>query len=165
VYGTWPEGIAKPCPYYTAKVRRGQMPFYCVSVFRIEGYRAAALLTRGPTGWIDRPTRWLATEMVTVTVFDTRTVTVRVPLRATFVPGVRVRGGSRGRSSRGDADGVRRRLAGPQDVRSASASISTSISGSIRWLTSTMVVAGRMEPKTSPCARPTASQSRTMFVT
>jgi hypothetical protein len=54
------------------------MPFYCVSLFRIEGYRSAALLRRGPTGWIDRPTRWLATETVTVTVFDTRTVTVRV---------------------------------------------------------------------------------------
>jgi hypothetical protein len=42
----------------------------------------------------------------------------------------------------------------------ASASISTSIRGSIKALTSTMLVAGRMEPKTAPCARPIASQSR-----
>ena len=41
----------------------------------------------------------------------------------------------------------------------ASASISTSISGLMSRLTSTMLVAGRMSPNTSPCARPTASQS------
>ncbi len=39
----------------------------------------------------------------------------------------------------------------------ASASISTSITGSMSRLTSTMVVAGRMVPKNSPCARPTSS--------
>src|SRR5215510_1769447 len=40
----------------------------------------------------------------------------------------------------------------------ASASISTSISGSISPLTSTMVAAGRIVPKNSPCALPTCSQ-------
>ena len=49
-------------------------------------------------------------------------------------------------------------------VVTASASISTSISGSIRRLTSTMVVAGRISRNTSPCALPMASQS-SMFVT
>src|SRR5690606_18859831 len=39
----------------------------------------------------------------------------------------------------------------------ASASISTSISGSIRRVTSTMVAAGRISRKNSPCARPTSS--------
>ena len=41
----------------------------------------------------------------------------------------------------------------------ASASISTSISGEINLLTSTMLVAGRIAPKNSPCARPIFSQS------
>jgi hypothetical protein len=39
----------------------------------------------------------------------------------------------------------------------ASASTSTSISGEIRLLTCTMLVAGRIDPKNSPCARPTFS--------
>jgi hypothetical protein len=39
----------------------------------------------------------------------------------------------------------------------ASASISTSMAGSIRRLTSTIVVAGRISRKTSLCAYPTAS--------
>ena len=43
--------------------------------------------------------------------------------------------------------------------RIASASISTSIAGSISALTSTIAVAGRIAPNTSPCARPTFSQS------
>ena len=38
----------------------------------------------------------------------------------------------------------------------ASASISTSMSGSIKRFTSTMVVAGLIDPNTSPCARPTS---------
>src|SRR5258707_13174178 len=46
----------------------------------------------------------------------------------------------------------------------ASASISTSMSGSIRRLTSTMLVAGRMVPQNSPWTRPTSSQ-REMSVT
>jgi hypothetical protein len=46
----------------------------------------------------------------------------------------------------------------------ASASISTSISGEISLLISTMLVAGRIVPKYSPCARPTFSQSA-IFVT
>src|SRR5260370_15136847 len=46
----------------------------------------------------------------------------------------------------------------------ASASISTSISGAISLLTSTMLVAGRISPKNSPCALPTFSHSA-MFVT
>src|SRR5258708_35924152 len=46
----------------------------------------------------------------------------------------------------------------------ASASISTSISGEIRLLTCTMLVAGRIAPKNSPCARPTFSHSA-MLVT
>ncbi len=41
----------------------------------------------------------------------------------------------------------------------ASASISTSISGEINLLTSTMLVAGRIAPKNSPCARPIFSHS------
>src|SRR6185295_5929894 len=41
---------------------------------------------------------------------------------------------------------------------SASASISTSIWGSMRRLTCTIEVAGRMAAKNSPCARPTSSQ-------
>src|SRR5919197_6564114 len=41
----------------------------------------------------------------------------------------------------------------------ASASISINISGSMSRLTSTMVAAGRMVPKNSPCALPTCSQS------
>ena len=40
----------------------------------------------------------------------------------------------------------------------ASAPISTSSAGSISWLIWTMEVAGRIFAKTSPCARPTASQ-------
>ena len=48
--------------------------------------------------------------------------------------------------------------------RTASASISTSIAGSISAATCTIVVAGRMSPKTSPCARPISSQ-REMSVT
>ena len=47
----------------------------------------------------------------------------------------------------------------------ASASISTSISGSINRDTSTIAVVGLMPANTSPCARPIASQSRTMLVT
>jgi TRAP-type C4-dicarboxylate transport system permease large subunit len=39
----------------------------------------------------------------------------------------------------------------------ASASTSTSISGEIKLLTCTMLVAGRIDPKNSPCARPTFS--------
>jgi len=46
----------------------------------------------------------------------------------------------------------------------ASASISTSISGEISLLISTMLVAGRIAPKYSPCARPTFSHSA-MLVT
>src|SRR6266850_6220648 len=46
----------------------------------------------------------------------------------------------------------------------ASASISTNISGAISRLTSTIVVAGRMSLKNSPCARPTWVQS-SMLVT
>src|SRR5688500_15633202 len=46
----------------------------------------------------------------------------------------------------------------------ASASISTSICGSIRRLTSTIAVAGRISPKNSPWARPTSSH-RWMSVT
>src|SRR5713226_2584091 len=51
-----------------------------------------------------------------------------------------------------------------QSPTTASASISTSISGAISLLTSTMLVAGRISPKNSPCARPTFSHSA-MFVT
>ena len=47
---------------------------------------------------------------------------------------------------------------------SATASISTSIRGSIRALTSTIVISGRMSPNTSPWARPT-SAPREMSVT
>ena len=50
------------------------------------------------------------------------------------------------------------------DSTIASASISTSISGEMRRLTSTIVVAGRISPKNSPCALPTLSQL-SMFVT
>ena len=39
----------------------------------------------------------------------------------------------------------------------ASASTSTNISGDIKLLTCTMLVAGRIDPKNSPCARPTFS--------
>lgn len=46
----------------------------------------------------------------------------------------------------------------------ASASISTSISGMIRRLTCTMLVAGRIAPKNSPCALPIFSHS-SMLVT
>jgi hypothetical protein len=46
----------------------------------------------------------------------------------------------------------------------ASASTSTSISGEIKLLTCTMLVAGRIDPKNSPCARPTFSHSP-IFVT
>ena len=46
----------------------------------------------------------------------------------------------------------------------ASASISTSISGEISLLTSTMLVAGRISPKNSPWARPAFSHSA-MLVT
>src|SRR5688572_30433632 len=46
----------------------------------------------------------------------------------------------------------------------ASASISTSISGLIKRLTSTMLVAGRISRKNAPWARPIFSQS-SMFVT
>jgi hypothetical protein len=46
----------------------------------------------------------------------------------------------------------------------ASVSISTSISGEISLLTSTMLVAGRIAAKNSPCARPIFSHSA-MFVT
>src|SRR2546430_6138208 len=42
--------------------------------------------------------------------------------------------------------------------RIASASISTSMSGSTRRATATSVQAGRMSPNTSPCAWPTACQ-------
>ena len=45
----------------------------------------------------------------------------------------------------------------------ASASISTNISGSIKRLTSTMLVAGRISLKNSPCATPTFSQSLISF--
>src|SRR5688572_10393009 len=47
----------------------------------------------------------------------------------------------------------------------ASPSISTSITGSINARTSTMLVAGRISANTSPCARPTACQSRPMLTT
>ena len=46
----------------------------------------------------------------------------------------------------------------------ASASISTSISGDTKALMPSMLVAGRISPKTSPCALPTFSQSA-MLVT
>ena len=46
----------------------------------------------------------------------------------------------------------------------ASASISTSMSGWINRLTSTIAVAGRISRKNSPCAWPIGSQS-SMFVT
>jgi len=46
----------------------------------------------------------------------------------------------------------------------ATASISTSILGSIRPETSTIVITGRIAPNTSPCARPTSS-ARAMSVT
>ena len=46
----------------------------------------------------------------------------------------------------------------------ASASTSTNISAEIKLLTCTMLVAGRIDPKNSPCARPTFSHSA-MFVT
>jgi len=45
----------------------------------------------------------------------------------------------------------------------ASASISTSISGSINARTSTIDVAGRISPNVSPCARPMASQALTLW--
>src|SRR3712207_6117666 len=59
-------------------------------------------------------------------------------------------------------DAHRERHATPS--RTASASISTSIAGSSRPLTSTMAVAGRILPKASPCTRPTSSH-RLMSVT
>src|SRR6185503_5173344 len=46
----------------------------------------------------------------------------------------------------------------PHSGTTASASISTSIAGSTSRVTATSVHAGRMAPKISPCARPTASQ-------
>ena len=45
------------------------------------------------------------------------------------------------------------------DATTASASISTSQRGSRRAATTTIVEAGRTSPKSSPCARPTSSQS------
>src|SRR5262249_59612524 len=50
------------------------------------------------------------------------------------------------------------------DGTTASASISTRISGAMRRLTSTMLVAGRTSLKNSPCARPTCSHW-SMFTT
>ena len=47
---------------------------------------------------------------------------------------------------------------GAGQLITASASISTSISGEMSRLTSTMLVAGRAPPKNSLCARPTSSQ-------
>ena len=46
----------------------------------------------------------------------------------------------------------------PGGLTTASASISTSSSGSMRATTCTIVDAGRTSPKTSPCARPTSAQ-------
>ena len=54
--------------------------------------------------------------------------------------------------------------ASPPSPTIASASISTSIAGSMRLRTSTMLVTGRMSAKNSPCTRPIASQ-RLMSVT
>lgn len=52
---------------------------------------------------------------------------------------------------------IRREWASRSDQATmASASTSTSISGSINRFTSTIVVAGRISPNISPCARPTS---------
>ncbi len=59
-----------------------------------------------------------------------------------------------------------RRRPTPPDPQStkATVSISTSIRGSIRALTSTIVIRGRTSPNAVPCARPTSSE-REMSVT
>ncbi len=70
-----------------------------------------------------------------------------------------------GRQQRDPRERGAPRAHAPWSPTIASASISTSMSGSMSPLTSTIAVAGRMAPKTSPCARPTASQSRSMLIT
>lgn len=56
------------------------------------------------------------------------------------------------------ARGLGKVWTGAGQLVTASASISTSISGEMSRLTSTMLVAGRIPPKNSLCARPTSSQ-------
>src|SRR6266704_672527 len=113
---------------------------------------------------IPTPARQTGRSTVTVRISWNCTVNVREPSGLTVtstvfssVPrqlGIR-RARREGEPVRGNIEG---RALGGQVSSTASASISTSISGATR------VLAGRMSRKTSPCARPTRSQSA-MFVT
>src|SRR6266571_8309086 len=114
---------------------------------------------------IPRPARQTGRSTVTVRISWNCTVNVREPCGLTVtstvfssVPrqlGIR-RARREGEPVRGNMEG---RALGGQASSTASASISTSISGATSPATATRVLAGRMSRKTSPCARPTRSQS------